>query len=90
MISNADVNKIVDFVRNRGLSEAVMSELRNSFSSYHFTYCMDDDMEVYRPARELDEFNIYFIDSSDHCAKPTQDAGKATGMVLAEKIEDDD
>ncbi|WP_317933211.1 DUF6129 family protein [Halioxenophilus sp. WMMB6] len=89
MISEADIATVVDFVKANGLSEAVVSQLRGQFSDYHFTYCMDDDMEAYTPALESEGFNIYFVNSSDHCSKLTTDPTNASGFVLAEVDEDE-
>ena len=72
----------------RGLSEDLISELRSQFD-YHFTYCMDDDMDAYTPAIEKDSFNVYFVDSSEHCSKLTTEPANASGFVLAEVIDDD-
>lgn len=89
MITEQDISTVVDLVKANGLSEDVVSKLRSQFNGYHFTYCMDDDMDAYKPAKECEGFNIYFVNSSDHCSKLTTDPSNASGFVLAEVIEDD-
>ena len=63
--------------------------MRNSFSGIHFTYCMDDDVVAATPVHEEANFNLYLIDSRNHCLSFTQDMEVATGVVLAE-IDDDE
>ena len=38
---------------------------------------------------ERDTFNLYLVNSSDHCSKLCNDAESASGIVLAEVIADD-
>ncbi len=89
MISEADINGVIDFVKSNGLDEAVISKLRAQYEDYHFTYCIDDDMEAYTPAIELEGFNVYYVNSKDHCSKLTTDPSNASGFVLAEVIDDE-
>lgn len=88
MIETAHINAVIDLVEARGLSEQIVAELRQQFDAYHFTWCMDDDMDSATPAITQSCFNIYFIDTSNHCSRLTIDANQATGMVLAEVVED--
>lgn len=87
MINTQQIQAIVDFVEQNGLSEAIISELRTSFPGCHFTYCMDDDITYPRPYLERQSFNVYLVDSRDHCSKLTDDKSIASGVVLAEVIE---
>jgi hypothetical protein len=48
---------------------------------------MDDDVIAASPLHESDNFNLYLIDSSNHCLGFTQDLEVATGIIVAE-IED--
>ena len=66
------------------ISESVVERLRERFPDIHFTYCMDDDVMAARPVLENAAFNLYLIDSRDHCLCFTQDMAIATGIVLAE------
>jgi len=88
MIETAHVNAVIDLVEANGLSEQIIVELRQQFSEYHFTWCMDDDLEYAEPAIKQGSYNIYFVDSTDHCSRLTIDHDKATGMVLAEVFEE--
>lgn len=89
MIQQQDLDAIVSLVEQQGLSESVITGLRDQYSDYHFTYCMDDDMDAYTPALERDGFNIYFVNSANHCATLTQNQESASGLVFAEILDDD-
>lgn len=89
MISEQDIQSVVSTVHEKGLSEALISELRTQFQDYHFTYCMDDDMDAYTPAQTHGEFNLYFVNSTNHCSSLTRDPANASGFVLAEVLGDE-
>lgn len=59
-------------------------KLREEFPDLHFTCCMDDDVVAAKPVYEHQEFNLYLIDSSNHCLSFTQELEIATGIVVAE------
>lgn len=88
MIDDNLVKEVIGVVADQGLSEATIGELRNRFEGAHFTYCMDDDIGDARAYRECEGFNIYLVNSSDHCSVLTRDINGASGMVLAEVVED--
>lgn len=88
MIAQQDIEAIAAWVEQRGLSEAVIGELRGRFPGQHFTYCMDDDIVSAKPVLERSGFRLYLVDSRDHCSRLTDDAGYASGVVLAEVLEE--
>lgn len=89
MLNEQAINQVIDVVNQQGLSEATLSALRNQFGDAHFTYCMDDDVGAATPYRECEGFNIYLVNSADHCSVLTREVDGASGMVLAEVIDDD-
>ena len=72
-----------------GLSEQALAALRASHPNIHFTYCMDDDVGVQTPYASRPGFKLYLVDGREHCMKFTREISHATGLVLAEVIEDD-
>jgi hypothetical protein len=89
MISPALAETIADQVQNHGLDEEAVSALRKAYPELHFTYCMDDDITAGRPVAERPGFNIYLVDGREHCLCLTADHDVATGLVLAETVEDE-
>ncbi len=80
---------IADRIDGETLDEAVVSGLREAWPDLHFTYCLDDDIINGKPVLERDGFNIYLVDGREHCLCLTNDYETATGVVLAEVIDDD-
>jgi hypothetical protein len=88
LITQEQLEQIARLAKVQPVSESVVGELRSNFPDIHFTYCMDDDVVASSPVVEEKAFNLYLIDSRNHCLSFTQDRDIATGVVLAE-IEDD-
>ncbi len=87
MITETQLDGVGDFISSHPLGEPLVMELRQRYPEIHFTYCMDDDVIAATPLREAERFNLYLIDSRNHCLSFTQDLDVATGVVVAE-IED--
>ena len=83
------VEAIARELEGLGLSEQSLGTLRASHPDIHFTYCMDDDVGVQNPYASRPGFNLYLVDGREHCLKFTSEISHATGLVLAEVIEDD-
>lgn len=88
MISPEQLQRIAAEIRTQPLSESLVSNLRSEYSGIHFTYCMDDDLPNHEPMLESQEFNLYLVDGREHCLCLTQSYEHATGIVIAEVIED--
>jgi hypothetical protein len=50
---------------------------------------MDDDIGSHQPYQSHHGFNVYLVDGREHCLKFTKDLEHATGLVLAEVIDDE-
>ena len=88
MISEEQLDRIQAVAADGPLSEELVVKLREAFDGVHFTYCMDDDVCGIDPVREAQAFNLYLVDGRDHCLAFTRDTDAATGIVVAEVIED--
>jgi len=88
MISPEQLQNIAATLRAQVLSETVVSELRSEYPGIHFTYCMDDDIPNNEPVLESESFNLYLVDGREHCLCLTRNYEHATGVVIAEVIED--
>lgn len=84
MITRQQLDQIGQVVDSQTLSAEITGQLRSRFPGIHFTYCMDDDVVAARPAYEAEAFNLYLIDSRNHCLCFTQELEVATGVVVAE------
>lgn len=89
MIAQGQLEGIKDYIDTRGeLSEALIADLRQQFDGVHFTFCCDDDIAGTQPVFEQENYNLYLIDSRNHCLCFTQDFAIATGVVVAEVEEE--
>jgi len=89
MLNAETIEAIATELERCGLSEQSLAVLRSSHPKIHFTYCMDDDVGFQTPYASRPGFNVYLVDGREHCLKFTGDIGHATGLVLAEVIEND-
>ncbi|MBT3010180.1 MAG: hypothetical protein KUF77_09540 [Candidatus Thiodiazotropha sp. (ex Lucina aurantia)] len=87
MISQQQLQEIGAWLGSQPIASDVDQQLRKRYGDIHFTYCMDDDVIGARPVYEHAGFNLYLVDSSNHCLSITQDMAVASGLVVAE-IED--
>lgn len=91
MITGSEIDDICQLAESAVLGEAFLDTLRKKYPDHHFTWCMDDDIgEGVPPFREAQGFNIYLVNSSDHCSKLSNDAESSSGVVIAEVFDDDD
>lgn len=90
MITEQQVKEVAARVEAAALGEALIGDLRQAYPDVHFTYCMDDDINVPSPVFEGQGFNIYLVDGREHCLCLTKDYEVASGMVLAEVVDDED
>ena len=86
MITTNQVSAIAAEIEASVVDESTVSALRQQYQSIHFTYCMDDDLPNSKPVIEHKDFNLYLIDSREHCLCLTNDYDVATGIVVAEII----
>ncbi|MET0069549.1 MAG: DUF6129 family protein [Candidatus Thiodiazotropha sp.] len=84
MITRAQLQGVGEFLSRQPVDESSVMALRRQFPDIHFTYCMDDDVVTANPLHEAEGFNLYLIDSRNHCLGFTQDLEVATGIVVAE------
>jgi hypothetical protein len=89
MISQAVLDDVIRQAEEGVLDDALISRLRSAHPGVHFTLCMDDDIMVNaKPLSQRAGFNLYLVNSSDHCSVLTNDCAAASGIVLAEIIPD--
>jgi hypothetical protein len=89
MISQDQLDDVIARAEQGPLGVPLLASLRQAHPGAHFTLCMDDDIVVNaRPVAERPGFNVYLVNSSDHCLVLTNDLDAASGVVLAEIIPD--
>lgn len=86
-LNSEQINAVVAFVETNGLSDDTVRQLREQYAGCHFTYCMDDDVHFPKAYIERAGFNLYLVDSRQHCSELTTDSQTASGLVLAEILQ---
>lgn len=90
MLKPEQIQEIAAKIEALGVGETAVAALRQSYPSIHFTYCMDDDIPNGKPVAEHAAFNLYLVDGREHCLCLTGDYEAATGLVIAEIVDDPD
>lgn len=83
--------ELIERIASVARAEPALAALRTAFPGLHFTECSEDDVSPrYRPALELEHHALYLVTgASGHCLELTNDAGMATGILLAAKVDDE-
>ncbi|MEY3220144.1 MAG: hypothetical protein RIT27_1501 [Pseudomonadota bacterium] len=90
MLSETVLNQIVEKTLEVGAHESGLLVLKQMFPTIHFTLCSDDDILNAKPVRETAQFNLYLVNTSQHCAVLTNDTENASGVVIAWRVEEED
>jgi hypothetical protein len=88
MITPQLLQNIAAAVDAYSLNESVVALLRGQFPGIHFTYCMEDDIPNHEPVLAGNGFNLYLVDGREHCLSLTRHFEDASGIVIAEILED--
>jgi hypothetical protein len=89
MIQVETISRIKDLLNEQGVDESAVTILRGEFPDVHFTYCSEDDIHNGKPVEESEQFSLYLVDSREHCLCLTSDPEIATGLVIAERYDDE-
>jgi hypothetical protein len=91
MITREIAEEIAARVEASTPSEMLVAELREAYPGLHFTYCMDDDIRGNpTPFIERPGFKLYLVGGDGHCSSIVSAPDTASGLVLAEVVEDED
>lgn len=88
MISPEQLQGIAATLQTQVLNETVVAGLRGAYPGIHFTYCMEDDIPNHEPMLESQGFNLYLVDGREHCLCLTRNYEHASGIVIAEVLDD--
>ncbi len=83
MLEQATAEAITKTLERDGCSSDSVQQLKQRFPMVHFTLCSDDDILNARPVVERPGFNLYLVNSQEHCLTLTNDFASASGVVIA-------
>jgi hypothetical protein len=87
-MTREQIEGVASVALHAGLNNQTLGRLRALAPGIHLTLCRDDDVHGAAPALQYPGLNVYLVDGRDHCLTLTEDLGAATGLVLAEVVED--
>ena len=62
-----------------------LASLRQAFPGLSLTHCDASDVDAETPALQTAAFDVFFLDTSEHCARITTDPDAASGLIVADK-----
>jgi hypothetical protein len=68
-----------------GTTSERIASLRQAFPGVSLTCCDASDMDTETAVLEIDRYQVYLIDTSEHCVRITTQVQAATGLIVAEK-----
>lgn len=86
MIEASLLSRVMEQVMSHAcdLADTLVTHLRKTFPGIHFSVCNDDDMPPRLQHIVGNAFcRLYYVDSTGHCLRLTNDAESATGLVVA-------
>jgi hypothetical protein len=79
------LDQIRALLESEGSTAERIAGLREAFPGVSLTRCDASDMDTETPVLETAGFDVYLIDTSQHCARITTQPEAATGLIVAEK-----
>lgn len=84
-IAEQTLNEIAQALGDmRAVTSNPLSMLRECFPEISFLRMSERDMDEL-PFRRLNDYNLYLLDTREHCVKLTQQLEHATGIVLTKR-----
>lgn len=84
-IAEHTLNEIVATLGDvRAVTNNPLTILRECYPEISFLRMTERDMDE-PPYRRLTDFNLYLLDTREHCVKLTQQLEHATGIVLTQR-----
>lgn len=84
-LNDADLAQIGTLLAAPDADARSLADFRRRFPGLTLTRCDAADMGAEAPFREYPRFNLYLVDSADHCWRLTTDPARATGIVVANR-----
>ncbi len=84
VLSHALLETIAQSVASHAASADLLARLRADYPGLYFNQCCDDDIPArLQPVRAAEGFDLYLLDTREHCSSLTADIDTASGVVIA-------
>lgn len=77
--------RIRTVLQGEGTAAERIARLREAFPNLSLTRCDASDMDTETPVLQTPVFDVYLIDTSEHCVTITTHPEAATGLIVAER-----
>jgi hypothetical protein len=84
-LTDSDLAQIRELLETDQPVSARIGSIRAAFPKISLTRCDASDMDTETPALEFGNFNVFLIDTSEHCVRITTNPASATGVIIAER-----
>ncbi|MHB1677745.1 MAG: hypothetical protein ACYCSS_09450 [Sulfuriferula sp.] len=82
-ISLDQVESLTGVLRVLPSGENPVSAVRASFPELAVVHCDAEDMRDETPFRRVGDFDVFLVDTSNHCWRIIDEPATATGIILA-------
>jgi hypothetical protein len=84
-LNQATITRIELVLQPLDADGAAIEQIRREFPGLRLTSCDLSDVGMAEPYRQFSRFNLYLVDTSEHCWRLTTDLANASGLVVAGK-----
>jgi hypothetical protein len=82
-LSETDICQIETLAQAANCTASAVADLRQRFPALSLTSCAASDIDDATPFRAWPHLSLYLVDGNDHCWRLTDNAARATGLVIA-------
>jgi hypothetical protein len=80
---------IARFVASIGMADDLLLRLRANYPELRFSQCSEDDVPArMQPLLAAEGFDLYLMDTREHCITLSNDLNTASGVVIAWRSDD--
>lgn len=78
------LDAIAQSVASIGMADDLLLRLRADYAELRFSQCSEDDIPArLQPLLAAEGFDLYLMDTREHCITLTNDLNAASGVVIA-------
>ena len=84
VLNPARLDSIAQSVASIGMADDLLLRLRADYPELRFSQCSEDDIPArLQPLLAAQGFDLYLMDTREHCIVLTNDLNAASGVVIA-------
>jgi hypothetical protein len=84
-LTDEGLKQIQSLLESEAPASDRVASVRQAFPNLSLTRCDASDMDTETPVLETSAFNVYLLDTSEHCVRITRNPAAATGLIVADR-----